>query len=75
MSTVTSTVGLPWQATAGAGRVPTLAEWCAQHAGPTLKGGEAIEADNLHVLPRKFRRKKVLEATVAVKSPNVSTQG
>jgi len=69
MSTVTSTVGLPWQATAGAGRVPTLAEWCAQHAGPTLKGGEAIEADNLHVLPRKFRRKKVLEATVAVKHP------
>ncbi len=75
MSTVTSTVGLPWQAPVGAGRVPTLAEWCAQHAGPALKGGEAIEADNLHVLPRKFRRKKVLEATVAVKSPNVSTQG
>ncbi|MEK7994552.1 MAG: CBS domain-containing protein, partial [Planctomycetota bacterium] len=69
MSTVTSTVGLQWQTAAGAGRIPTLAEWCAQHAGPTLKGGEAIEADNLHVLPRKFRRKKVLEATVAVKHP------
>jgi putative hemolysin len=65
MSTVASTVGLPWPA--GAGRTPTLAEWCTQNARPALKGGEAIEADNLHVLPRKFRRKKVLEATVAVK--------
>lgn len=66
MSTVASTVGLPWQT--GAGRTPTLAEWCVQHAGPAPKGGETIEADNLQVQPRKFRRKKVLEATVAVKS-------
>jgi len=68
MSTVASTVGLQWQGTVGGGRVPTLAEWCAQQAGPALKGGEAIEADNLRVLPRKFRRKKVLEATVMVKN-------
>jgi putative hemolysin len=68
MSAVALTVGLQWQTTAGgAGRIPTLAEWCAQHAGPTLKGGEAIEADDLHVLPRKFRRKRVLEATVSVR--------
>jgi putative hemolysin len=72
MSAVASTVGLPWQTAAGAGRTPTLAEWCAQHAGPAPKGGEAIEADDLHVLPRKFRRKKVLEATVAVKSQAAS---
>lgn len=70
MSTVASTVGQQWQA--GAGRTPTLAEWCVQHAGPVPKGGQAIEADNLNVLPRKFRRKKVLEATVAVKSPTAS---
>ena len=68
MSTVASTVGLQWQTIPSAGRVPTLAEWCAQQAGPALKGGEAIEADNLRVLPRKFRRKKVLEATVTVKN-------
>lgn len=68
MSTVASTVGLQWQTIPGAGRVPTLAEWCAQQAGPALKGGEAIEADNLRVLPRKFRRKKVLEAMVTVRS-------
>jgi putative hemolysin len=67
MSAVALTVGLQWQTTGGAGRIPTLAEWCAQHAGPTLKGGEAIEADDLHVLPRKFRRKRVLEATVSVR--------
>jgi len=66
MSTVASTVGLTWEGTVGGGRVPTLAEWCAQQAGPALKGGEVIEADNLRVLPRKFRRKKVLEATVTV---------
>jgi putative hemolysin len=66
MSTVASTVGIAWQGTVGGGRVPTLAEWCAQQAGPALKGGENIEADNLRVLPRKFRRKKVLEATVSI---------
>jgi putative hemolysin len=66
MSTVASTVGIAWQGTVGGGRIPTLAEWCAQQAGPVLKGGEAIEADNLRVLPRKFRRKKVLEATVSI---------
>jgi putative hemolysin len=67
MSAVALTVGLQGQTTGGTGRIPTLAEWCAQHAGPTLKGGEAIEADDLHVLPRKFRRKRVLEATVSVR--------
>jgi hypothetical protein len=66
MSTVASTVGIAWQGTVGGGRAPTLAEWCAQQAGPALKGGENIEADNLRVLPRKFRRKKVLEATVSI---------
>jgi putative hemolysin len=68
MSTVASTVGLTWQVSPGAGRVPTLAEWCAQHAGPDMKGGDAIEGDNLRVVPRKFRRKKVLEATVMMRN-------
>lgn len=68
MSTVASTVGVEWSSKADTSRVPTLAEWCAQQAGPALKGGEAIEADNLRVLPRKFRRKKVLEAMVTAKN-------
>jgi len=74
MSTVASTVGLEWPDKSavrladksGSGRVPTLAEWCVQKTGSSLKGGETIESDNLRVVPRKFRRKKLLEATVTV---------
>jgi putative hemolysin len=74
ISTVASTVGLEWPGKSavcladksGSGRVPTLAEWCAQKAGSALKGGETIESDNLRVVPRKFRRKKLMEATVTV---------
>jgi putative hemolysin len=66
MSTVAWTVGLDWSARYAAGRVPTLADWCAQKAGAPLRGGETIESDNLRVVPRKFRRKKVSEAAVTV---------
>jgi len=74
MSAVASTVGLEWPGKSamlladksGSGRVPTLAEWCVQKTGSFLKGGETIESDNLRVVPRKFRRKKLLEATVTV---------
>jgi putative hemolysin len=73
MSTVASTVGLEWPdksavrlADKSDGRAHTLAEWCVQKAGFPLKGGETIESDNLRVVPRKFRRKKLLEATVTV---------
>lgn len=68
MDTVAATLGLQWQGPPPGGRIPTLAEWCVQKAGSVIKGGEAIESDNLRVLPRKFRRKKVLEATVMVKN-------
>jgi putative hemolysin len=68
MSTVASTLGLQWQSPPAGSRVPTLAEWCAQHAGPEVKGGESIEGDDIRVVPRKFRRKKVLEATVMVRN-------
>lgn len=74
MSTVVSTVGLDWSGKSaiqladksGGGHVPTLAEWCVQKTGCSLKGGETIESDDLRVVPRKFRRKKLLEATVSV---------
>ena len=65
MTTVASTAGLDWSAKF-TGRVPTLAEWCNQTFGATLKGGETIESDNLRVVPRKFRRKKLQEAIVSV---------
>jgi putative hemolysin len=66
MGTVASTAGLNWSGKFGDGKVPTVAEWCVQQAGQPLKGGEVIESDNLRVVPRKFRRKKVSEAMVSV---------
>jgi len=66
INAVASTAGLDWSSKFGNGRIPTVAEWCVQKAGHTLKSGEVIESDNLRVTPRKFRRKKVLEAMVTV---------
>ncbi len=66
ISTVASTAGLDWSSKFTDGRVPTVAEWCVQQTGQPLKGGEVIESDNLRVVPRKFRRKKVSEAMVTV---------
>jgi putative hemolysin len=66
MGTVASAAGLDWSSKFTNGRVPTVAEWCVQQIGQPLKGGEVIESDNLRVVPRKFRRKKVSEAMVAV---------
>ncbi len=43
-----------------------LADWCAGHGLDENRGGEMIEADGLRVTARKFRRKKVSEATVSV---------
>lgn len=66
MGTVASTAGLDWSNKFGDGRAPTVAEWCVQQVGQSLKGGEVIERDGLRVVPRKFRRNKVSEAMVAV---------
>jgi hypothetical protein len=66
METVASAAGLDWSSKFGDGKAPTVAEWCVQQVGQPLKGGEVIESDNLRVVPRKFRRKKVSEAMVAV---------
>jgi putative hemolysin len=65
MTTVASTVGLDWSAKF-TGRAPTLAEWCSK-----LKAGENLESDNLRIIPRKFRRKKLSEAIVSVVIPGV----
>ncbi|MGA1980788.1 MAG: hemolysin family protein [Sedimentisphaerales bacterium] len=63
---VASAAGLDWSSKFIDGKVPTVAEWCVQQIGQPLKGGEVIENDNLRVVPRKFRRKKVSEAMVTV---------
>jgi len=66
MNTVAATAGLDWSDKFGTGRIPTLAEWSMRQAGVGIKGGEAIESGGLRVVPRKFRRKKILEAVVSV---------
>jgi putative hemolysin len=66
MLAAASAAGFDWWGKFSDGRIPTLAEWCAQKAGQPLKGGEVIESDGLRVAPRKFRRKKVSEAMVTV---------
>ena len=70
MTTVASTAGLDWSGKFGSGRVPALAEWARQNAPDGLQGGEAIEGDDLRVVPRKFRRKKLLEAMVCAIGDN-----
>ena len=66
MTTVAATVGLNWAGKFGEARVPPLAEWAVQGAPLGLKGGDVIEKEGLRVVPRKFRRKKLLEAMVSV---------
>ena len=51
-----------------------LADWCAAHGFDESKGGEAVDADGLRVTARKFRRKKVSEATVSI-GPSPSPVG
>ncbi|MGA2172607.1 MAG: CNNM domain-containing protein [Sedimentisphaerales bacterium] len=71
MTTVASTAGLDWSAKF-TGPVPVLAEWPAKILGRPLQAGETFEADNLRILPRKFRRKKLYEAIVYAVSSETS---
>jgi len=64
-SIVAATVGVPWPPEQEGGRVTTLAEWSSKHAPPGFKGGEVFESDGLRVVARKFRRKRLMEATVS----------
>ncbi len=43
-----------------------LMDWCELRGLDVNRGGEAVEADGLRVTARKFRRKKVSEAAVAL---------
>ncbi len=75
MNIVAATVGIAWPARTDGGRVPSLAEWSVQHAPPDFKGGEAFESDGLRVVARKFRRKRLMEATVSPAGRNAPPQG
>ena len=75
MTTVAATAGLDWSGKFVGGRVPTLAEWTMQHARPGLKGGDVIESEDLRVVARKFRRKKLMEATVSAAGSDAGADG
>ncbi|MCE5341079.1 MAG: CNNM domain-containing protein [Planctomycetaceae bacterium] len=66
MSKVYSTLGRNFAVQEGE-KMPTLNEWIMQRANRELEGGEVIEADNVRVVVRKFRRKKISEALVGLK--------
>jgi len=66
MTTVFSIVGLEGEDKFGDSKIPTLSQWCMQKASRPLEGGEIIESDNIRVVVRKFRRKKVSEVLVSL---------
>lgn len=67
MTKVFSTIGLKSEDKFSGSKVPALSEWCVQKAGRPLEGGEIIESDNIRVVVRKFRRKKVSEVLVSLR--------
>jgi len=67
MTMVYSTIGLKGDDKFKEIKIPTLSEWCVQKAQHPLEGGEIIESDNIRVVVRKFRRKRVSEALVGLR--------
>ena len=65
MTRLASVIGLDWSEKFSGRSVPTLSEWCAEKIGRPVVGGEVIESENIRVVPRKFRRKKMSEAIVS----------
>ncbi len=59
-------LGLDWSAQYKDKKIPTLQEWCAAKLGRPISGGEVIHGDDIYVVPRKFRRKKLIEAIVSL---------
>lgn len=46
--------------------INTLAQWCRHVRREGLKGADTFEDEGLTITPRKFRRKEVLEAFIAI---------
>jgi putative hemolysin len=57
-------LGLDWSAAYRGAKPPSLQGWCEEKLGRSLTGGETIESGGIMVVPRKFRRKQLLEAMV-----------
>ncbi len=65
MNVVSQTVGANLSLASKEGRIPTLAEWCAEQLGRPPQGGEVIKKQGLTMTVRKLRRKKLAEAIVS----------
>jgi len=59
-----SKLGLDRSAAYAGAKPPSLQEWCEAKLGRRLAGGETITGDGMTVVPRKFRRKQMIEALV-----------
>ncbi len=66
ITTAITKLGLDWSGQYKDKKIPTLQEWCVIKVGRPLTGGEVIQADGVYVVPRKFRRKKMIEAIVSL---------
>ena len=66
ITTAVVKLGLDWSGQFKDKKVPTLQEWCIEKLGQPLSGGEVIQGDGIYVVPRKFRRKKLIEAIVSL---------
>lgn len=59
-----SRLGLDWSGRFKDKKAPTLQEWSAEKLGRPLSGGEVIDREGICIVPRKFRRRKMIEAVV-----------
>ncbi|OGX09555.1 MAG: hypothetical protein A2Y05_04345 [Omnitrophica WOR_2 bacterium GWA2_53_43] len=66
VTTAVARLGLDWAGYFKDKKIPTLQEWCVAKAGRPLTGGEVIQGDGVYVVPRKFRRKRLVEAIVSL---------
>jgi len=65
MSTVASTLGVSFFPE-HPHKIPTLSEWCLAKSGGSLIGGDVMVKDGIHVVFRKLRRKRLVEAVVSL---------
>lgn len=65
MGLLISVIGLPGGNENGLIQEQTLSEWCSQRSRNFPNGGDVIESGGLRVIPRKFRRGKMVEAIVS----------
>ena len=69
MKVVASTLGIELAIENMTERTPNLAEWVANKLDRDIEGGEVLSFDNISIMVRKLRRRKLAEALVSKVSP------